>query len=103
MNMKFEPSVRRSYVQCDVIVNGKKRGVVFPYESDLSNHKFQCQLNFVRLFNPGGFGQTMDEAVENTILEAQDQLKEMAADFEAFLTEIKGADDGEIQQGSGNS
>lgn len=87
--MEFTPSEKQPVTQCDVVINGKKRGVVFDHVSEYSNHKFQCQLNFAGLFNPGGFGETMEEAVKDTILNAHNQLAEMKADFDAFLSEVE--------------
>ena len=98
MNVQFESSEKRSVKPSDVIINGKKRGTVFPYESEYCEDKFQCQLNFAGLFNPGGFGQTMEEAVENTIQAGHDQLAEMTADFNAFLAEVKFGEDANNEQ-----
>lgn len=101
-HIQFVPATT-AVMRHKIIIDGKFWGTVFPYESDISDSKFQCQLNFKGLFNPGGFGATMEEAVENTISAAHLQLKEMSEDLDAFLSAIdKGASDGEIQQGSGN-
>jgi len=86
--MQFSPSEKQPVTKCDVVINGKKWGTVWDYTSEIYNHKFQCQLNFKHCFNPGGFGETMEEAVKDTIQNAHAQLAEMKADFDAFLSEV---------------
>lgn len=87
MQIQFEPATT-AVMRHKIIVNGIAWGVVLPYESDASYYKFQCQLNFKGLFNPGGFGNTMEEAVEDAIKTAHEQLKEMSGDLNAFLSAI---------------
>lgn len=88
--MNFTPSEKQPVTKCDVVINGKKWGTVFAYNCSWNeSYKFQCQLNFAGLFNPGGFGETMEEAVKDTILNAHNQLAEMKADFDAFLSEVE--------------
>jgi len=84
--MNFSPSEKQPVTKCDVVINGKKRGEV--WEATRSSNKFQCQLWFEHSFYPGGFGETMEEAVKDTILNAHNQLAEMKADFDAFLSEV---------------
>jgi hypothetical protein len=89
MSIQFVPATP-AVMRHKIIVDGKFWGTVFPYDSDISDNKYQCQLNFKGLFNPGGFGKTMEEAVENTIKAAHDQMKEMSEDLNAFLSAIEG-------------
>lgn len=85
--MEFTPSEQQPVTKCDVVINGKKWGEVF--ENSRSCGKYHCQLHFVNCFFPGAFGDTMEEAVQNTIHKASEELAEMKADFEAFLAEVQ--------------
>jgi len=88
MKVTFEPAIKQVAQREEIILNGRKIGVVFPYDGYNNDHQFQVQLHLSNCMNPGGFGYTKEESIKDALKNAAEMVITFTAEVSALCAEF---------------